>query len=212
MNEFIEQDDIKKLERQIEHSGYYVHSILSRYAERINQNEAFLFGLIDYLIGRTGLSEEVLTGYVDRVKAELKKNGELLNAGVAVRVDGANEDINSFVPVNCNERMHICHAVCCQLNFALTAQEIESGKLKWELGSPYFIRHEKSGSCSHLDPDKKCCSVYHDRPGVCKKYSCAKDDRIWKDFDNMILNQEWIDENLGERTFRLKAISMEQVL
>jgi hypothetical protein len=32
---------------------------------------------------------------------------------------------------------------------------------------------------------------------VCRGYSCAKDERIWKDFDNMILNEEWIEANLN---------------
>lgn len=33
---------IEQLERQLEHSGLYNHTILSQYAERINENEAFL--------------------------------------------------------------------------------------------------------------------------------------------------------------------------
>jgi Fe-S-cluster containining protein len=212
MNKPTQQDEINKIERQLEFGGYYVHSVLSRYAERINQNESFLFGLIDYLMQKTGLAEETLALYVDKVKNEMKQKGEVLNAGVALRVDGTDEDSNVFTPVNCNERMHVCHGICCQLNFALTAKEIEAGKLKWELGTPYYIRHEKNGFCSHLDMDKRCCSVYDDRPSICRKYSCAGDSRIWKDFDNMILNQEWIDENLGEKTFRLTSVSMEQIL
>jgi hypothetical protein len=35
--------------------------------------------------------------------------------------------------------------------------------------------------------------VYHKRPGVCRSYSCAHDERIWKDFDNMVLNHEYLD-------------------
>lgn len=210
MKEIIQQQEMDSLERQLEHSGYYVHSILSRYAERINNNEFFLYGLIDYLLEKTGLSQDTLIAYVNKVKMEMKQKGEILNAGVALRVDG--EQDADFTPVNCAERMPVCQAICCQLNFALTAKEIESGKLKWELGTPYYIRHEKNGFCSHLDTDKRCCSVYEDRPGICKKYSCAKDTRIWKDFDNMVLNQEWIDENLGEKTFRLVSMSMEQIL
>jgi hypothetical protein len=40
--------------------------------------------------------------------------------------------------------------------------------------------------------------VYADRPGVCRHYSCANDERIWKDFENMELNHEWLDANLGD--------------
>ena len=39
--------------------------------------------------------------------------------------------------------------------------------------------------------------IYDDRPSPCRQYSCVGDDRIWKDFDAMELNQEWIDDRLG---------------
>ena len=42
-------------------------------------------------------------------------------------------------------------------------------------------------------------NVYTDRPGVCRRYSCANDTRIWKDFDNMVLNEDWIRGNLSAR-------------
>jgi Fe-S-cluster containining protein len=93
--------------------------------------------------------------------------------------------------------MPICNAVCCKLHFALSQGEVESGKVKWDLGQPYYIRHETNGFCSHNDRQTGGCSIYADRPGVCRKYSCANDERIWKDFDNMELNREWLDANLN---------------
>ena len=38
--------------------------------------------------------------------------------------------------------------------------------------------------------------MYDERPRPCRRYSCATDDRIWKDFERMELNTEWIDANL----------------
>jgi Fe-S-cluster containining protein len=67
--------------------------------------------------------------------------------------------------------------------------KIEQGKLKWELGKPYYIRHQFNDYCCHINNKNQQCNVYENRPSVCKKYSYANDNRIWKDFHNMILNQ-----------------------
>lgn len=188
-------EKVQGLEKQLEYSGLFTHSIFSKFSDRINENEAFLFGLIDYLIAKNGLSTDELKGYVEQVKKEINAKGENLNPGVALRIENPDK-IPPPPRVNCEERLHICKAVCCKLSFALSPPEVESGKIKWELGRPYFIRQEKSGYCSHINPENKCCSIYKERPGVCTNYSCENDKRIWKDFDNMELNEEWINENV----------------
>ena len=68
--------------------------------------------------------------------------------------------------------------------------------VKWDLGRPYFIRHEASGYCTHIDPATLACRIYGDRPAVCRGYSCAGDDRIWLDFEAMVLNVEWIEAHV----------------
>jgi Fe-S-cluster containining protein len=118
--------------------------------------------------------------------------------GIALRVEG--EQLAPPAQVNCAERMHICHAVCCKLNFALTAEEVDAGKVKWDLGFPYIIRHDADGLCTHNDRATGGCGVYADRPGICRRYSCANDRRIWKDFERMELNSEWLDEHVSEPT------------
>ena len=59
-----------------------------------------------------------------------------------------------------------------------------------------FIRHEVDGYCTHHHRAGGGCGIYANRPGVCRRYSCANDSRIWKDFDQMELNTEWIAANL----------------
>ena len=100
-------------------------------------------------------------------------------------------------PVDCAARMHVCHAVCCKLRFALSADEIEAGRVRWDLGRPYMIRHEADGFCTHNDRACGSCRVYAHRPTPCRTYSCVGDTRIWKDFERMELNTEWIAANLG---------------
>lgn len=194
----INQLPADSLERQVERASLFTHTALSRQSERINEIESYLFGLIDLMIKKGSFQQEELTLVAADVRKELYEKGEHAHAGLGIRMDEPEKNVE-FVPVNCDERIHICHGICCKLNFALSIPEIESGKIKWDLGKPYFIRHECSGYCTHLDPEKKSCGIYQDRPSVCKNYSCAGDTRIWKDFDKMIINQEWIDENLVNR-------------
>ena len=73
---------------------------------------------------------------------------------------------------------------------------------------PYYIRHEASGFCTHLRDDPRGCGVYENRPAICRRYSCAGDERIWKDFDGMVLNDEWINAHLGGTTPRLASAKM----
>ena len=32
---------------------------------------------------------------------------------------------------------------------------------------------------------------------MCRQYSCVHDERIWKDFDAMIPNDEWLDQHFA---------------
>jgi len=207
MKKSTDQSPIEKLERQLEHSGIFSHTVFSRFASRINENEAFLYGLIDFLIEKNGFTADDLKPYIEKVKKEAVEAGENLNAGVALRLGVDNKSVPT-VAVNCEERMHICKGICCKLNFALTPEEVESRELKWELGHPYFIRHEKSGYCSHRDEQNQCCGVYNKRPAVCRTYSCRDDERIWKDFEKMELNTEWIEEHLSPAEPRIFSINM----
>jgi Fe-S-cluster containining protein len=115
---------------------------------------------------------------------------------VALRVDEPGAAAEPPAQVDCAARMHVCHSVCCKLDFALSAEEVEQGVVRWDLGRPYLIRHAETGYCVHNDRATGGCGVYADRPQVCRAYSCAGDKRIWKDFDAMELNTEWLEENL----------------
>ncbi len=84
---------------------------------------------------------------------------------------------------------------CCRLDFVLTVTEVESGDIKWDLGRPYFIRHLSDGRCAHHDAESGGCSIYASRSGVYRGYSCASDTRIWKNFEQMEANAEWIEAN-----------------
>ena len=191
------EQDMTQLERQIERGSLFTHTIVSQNADRVNEAESFLYGLIDVLIEKGMLTQDDVLQAARKVRQEMEDKRQTLGPAIALRVEKDDSRQADFVPVNCSERLHICKAVCCRLHFALTVQEVESGKIKWDLGQPYFIRHDSRGCCTHLECSSGTCRIYADRPGVCKSYSCAGDARIWKDFEKMELNTEWIDANLS---------------
>ncbi|MEO8108814.1 MAG: YkgJ family cysteine cluster protein [Ginsengibacter sp.] len=207
MNDSLE--NYNELERQTEKASLFTHTVLTEQIIRQNESDAFLYGLIDYLEEKGIVVPEELQKKISSVREEVLAKKEFASLGIAIRVD-SEEDKHTFVPVNCEERMHVCHAICCKLSFALSIAEIEAGKLKWELGRPYHIRHQTNGYCCHSNDENRSCSVYKNRPSVCSKYSCAKDTRIWSDFDKMILNQEWIDANLNEEKLHLIEVYMDK--
>lgn len=188
-------DKQAQLERQVERGSLFTHSSISEQYAKLNELSVFLYSLIDILIKKGITPSAEIEEVVVQVRREMDGKGELLTPRIALRHDPSDEA--EFIPVNCNERIPICHAVCCKLDFALTATEVEEGKVKWDLGRPYFIRKRENACCTHLNTETSGCSVYEHRPGVCRVYSCANDTRIWKDFERMELNHEWIEASLS---------------
>ena len=193
----IEDDPLHRLERQVERASFYTHTAIGQNAIRLGDVEGFVFGLIDVLVAKRLVTLEEVETALEKVKTEMAEKDDYPSANVAMRVDPESAEEAPAVPVNCAERMHICKAICCKLHFALSQEEIESGKVKWDLGQPYYIRQETNGFCTHNNRPTAGCSIYPDRPHICQTYSCANDERIWKDFENMELNHEWLEAHLN---------------
>jgi hypothetical protein len=106
-------------------------------------------------------------------------------AGVELR---ANEDkyaLNDLPEIDCDARLPLCHARCCRLSFALTPQDVEEGVVRWAADRPYRIAHTPGGCCVH-QAGERGCEIYEHRPGVCRRYDCRQDARIWIDYDRRI--------------------------
>lgn len=187
--------DLIRLERQVERSQLFTHTALGQSLARSGETSAFVHGLIDVLLSRGVVTEDEVRAAVANVHQQLAAQGEFAGPGTLIRLEDSAEGEARTIEVDCQARLPICQAACCKLNFALTISEIELGVIKWDLGRPYHIRHETDGYCTHLQRGGGC-RIYAQRPGVCRHYSCAGDDRIWKDFDRMELNTEWLTTNL----------------
>ncbi len=194
-------EEQEKLHRQLERGALFTHSALASLSARVNESDSFLYAIVDLMVKKGVMETEEIEAFVQEVRKESIEKQETAHPGLSMRVDGA--DGNDYTPVNCEERWHICKAVCCKLDFALNAEEVEAGYVRWDMGRPYFIRHEENGFCTHLNSKTNGCGVYNHRPGVCKKYSCAKDTRIWKDFEKMELNQEWLEKYLRDSKVKM---------
>jgi putative zinc- or iron-chelating protein len=123
--------------------------------------------------------------------------GDLVRSGFVPRQDTADEEAEPEVFVDCAARMPVCHAVCCKLAIHMSADEVADPRLRWDPETPFLLQREADGRCTHQDRGTGYCGVYDARPKPCRRYSCAGDRRIWRDFEGMVLNQEWIDANLG---------------
>lgn len=190
------------LARQVERGSLFTHAQLSELAERVNDVEPLLYGLIDALVARGLIAEDDVLDAGEAARAEMQEHGEALTPGLAVRVDDGPPVV---AEVDCARRLPVCRAVCCKLSFALTIAEIEAGRIKFDLGQPYHIRHEADGHCSHLARPAGTCAIYADRPGGCRSYACAGDARIWTDYDAMVLNHAWLDEHLADDRVRFAS-------
>jgi Fe-S-cluster containining protein len=187
-------DDTEMLDRQVVRGQMHVHTALGEHAERLDETNGLLHGVIDVLLAKGAVTEQEIALATAAVRNEMRKRDAPGHAAVAIR--GANGPAPPPVAVDCSRRLPICKAVCCKLDFALSVEEIESGGIKWDLGRPYFVRHKPDGYCAHQDQHRGC-TIYQGRPGVCRQYSCAKDARIWKNFEALELNTEWIEQNVG---------------
>jgi Fe-S-cluster containining protein len=181
----------RRLDRQLERGGIRTQQLLNRSFERLSELEAILLGLVDHLVAAGAVTSDELASAAGRVEAEMAARGDGLEHLVTLREDPPGPPPEP-AHVDCAARMPVCRAICCHLSVALSAGEVEAGRLRWDLGNPYRLRREADGRCTHQDRASGFCGAYEDRPRPCRTYTCATDPRIWKDFEAMELNTEWL--------------------
>jgi Fe-S-cluster containining protein len=203
-------EPLHELERQVERGNLFAHSALSEQAVHVNENAALLNGLVGLLVGQGVVNAEELMAIVDDARTKIDDSGERARLQVVIRASETGSEHDGG-PVDCAARIPICHAVCCRLRFALSIEEIDNGPLKWDLGRPYYNRIDEDGYCQKFDRETRGCGVYEQRPTPCRGYSCEHDERIWTDFENMVLNTEWIDARLGVNTMSPVEVFMRAI-
>ncbi len=227
--------DVAELDRQVRRGSMFTLAILHRNAQRLGRAEALLGGVLDVLHAKGLVTEDDLDAALaaddllddDNLGDDLSDDDDDRpdpgDAGdeppvvspvvgwpsVALRTDAdplLEPEASTEPVVDCASRLPVCQAVCCRLRFMLSAEEVDAGAVRWDIGHPYLIRHDDRGTCVHNESAGHGCSVYDDRPRVCRRYDCTHDPRIWTDFDGMVLNHEWIAANLGPRDISVAAV------
>jgi hypothetical protein len=184
-----------ELRQEIVEGFRYVHHQLGANTGKALETASFLYALIELLMQKGLLTEGELNEKKVEVATRLVEKFRQLGMG-AVFQDPEHDKYTlteKEVKIDCENRLPLCKAACCQLNFALSRQDIEEGIVKWDLGRPYMIAHDADGYCRHLDCQACRCTVYANRPVPCRAYDCRKDKRIWADFDKRIINPNLAD-------------------
>ena len=195
---------LEALREQVAEGFIYSHSRENANTSKVLEVASFSYALVELLSERGVISIEELDERKKQVGKRLVEKFTETGIGVALTDDDRNKyDYASSVEVDCASRLELCRGACCRLKFALTVQDLEEGKVKWDLGRPYMIRHNAEGYCYHIEAGSKRCTIYDERPVVCRSYDCRRDARIWTDYENRVINPEL--ENLFPKSARASA-------
>ena len=169
----------------------YIHARLSENTKTTLEAASFLYALIELLSEKGLLSIEELDERRREVAKRLVKKHSEQGVGVLLQEPEYNKyTFQGEAKIDCENRVHLCKAACCRLPFALSKQDIREGIVHWDLGQPYMIAQDKDGYCSHLERGACQCMVREHRPVPCRAYDCRKDNKIWLDFENKIINPD----------------------
>jgi len=79
----------------------------------------------------------------------------------------------SSVPDEANVSCSRCDAVCCRLTVVLMPEDRDVPRhliVRNAQGVEVMARDE-DGWCAAVDPQRLCCSIYADRPAICRKFA-----------------------------------------
>ena len=182
-------DRARDLRQEVAEGLLYTHSRLNANTAKTLEAASFLYGLVELLNERGLITIEELD---ERKGAVAQRLAAQLGAqGTGVMLQDPEYDKYAFegeAQIDCASRLHLCHAACCRLPFALSKQDVREGVIRWDLGQPYLIAQGDDGYCCHLDRGTCRCTVREHRPVPCRAYDCRQDQRIWLDFERMVPN------------------------
>jgi Fe-S-cluster containining protein len=182
---------MEALRQEVAEGLLYTHSRANANTSKTLEVASFSYALIELLAERGIITIEELDERKKVVGQRLVE--KFVDNGMGVALTKEEQDkyqYQSGVRIDCENRVHLCRAACCRLRFALSVQDVEEGKVKWELGHPYMIRQDADGYCHHFERQRSCCAIYDQRPMVCRGYDCRNDKRIWADFGKKLISPD----------------------
>jgi len=178
-----------KLRREGAEGLLYAHSRLNTNTSKTLEAASFLYALVELLSEKGVISVEELDARKKTVGQRLAEEFQAKAMGAMLQDPEYDKyTFKDAVAVDCRKRVELCHGACCRIPFALSKQDIHEGIVRWEMGQPYLIAHGEDGYCEHFDRSRFGCRVYENRPVPCRAFDCRRDNRIWLDFEKMIVN------------------------
>lgn len=161
------------------------HIVEHQTRQKLAELSASFYALVETMVARGALP---LDDYEKRRQMTMEREAVKLRgeAGPVVSLIPDKYALDKLPEIDCEARLHLCKARCCTLTFPLSIQDLDERVVRWDYGRPYQIGRRPDGYCVHNEPGTCHCTVYAQRPGVCRQYDCRGDKRIWKDFENRI--------------------------
>jgi Fe-S-cluster containining protein len=150
---------------------------------------ATLEALVDTLVARGVLPP---AEYERRRQRALDRETQKLEEHKVVRFGEAVDKygLTDLPDIDCAALLPLCKGRCCTLTVWCSAQDLDERVVQWDYGKPYQIRKREDAYCVHSEPTTRRCTIYAQRPAICRTYDCRKDRRIWRDFERRIPTDE----------------------
>lgn len=180
--------------REILDGFLYSYRQIDTSAVKLYEASVHLYALAELLVAKGIISTDELEEQKKEVKERLNQSFKDAEIGVRVRRQEVDKyALTSEAKIDCENRIHLCHGACCSFAYPLTMQDIKEG-VRWSLGRPFLNARGSDGYCVHWQHDCSRCSIYENRPAVCREYDCRHDSRVWLDFEKMVINPNLFTE------------------
>jgi Fe-S-cluster containining protein len=169
----------------LENALRFNHVVEMQLKQRLAEVSASFYALVETLIARGQLP---LEEYEQRRQLTVQREVERArNEALVFVTDVADKYALQDLPaIDCAARLPLCRARCCTFVFPLSMQDLDERVVRWDYGHPYQIARREDGYCVHNVEGTCSCTVYAQRPAVCRSYDCRDDTRIWIDFEKRI--------------------------
>ena len=155
----------------------YVHNRANANTGELHETRSTLDALVDLLVDARVLDRDALEERRADAAACLRDDFVRRGMAVAIQEFGVSKyDFEGAAEIDCETRLPLCRAACCKLPLALSAEDVEEGVVRWDLGHPYMIAHGDDHYCVHMDRRTHRCGVYEQRPIPCRGYDCRRDE------------------------------------
>jgi Fe-S-cluster containining protein len=182
---------VEELRAEVASGFVYSHRRANANTSRVLEVAAFSYAAIELMIEKGLISVEELDERKRKIGAGLVQKFNDGGLGIALLDEETDKyTYQRSVEIDCQARLPLCRAACCRLTFPLSVQDVEEGKVRWEMGRPYMNRRDADGYCHHLQRGSCRCGVYEARPLICRGYDCRGDKRIWTDFENRVASPD----------------------